>query len=210
MKFYISSFKIGNDPNKLLDLFDGEKVIAYISNALDFAKPESKQKHVDWDIRELTLADFEVMPIDVTDYFDKQTSLQELLQHVQGVYVSGGNTYDLRRAMHLSGFDTILTESLLPTDFVYAGYSAAGCVLSQTLKGYDIVDDPNLRTFGDYETMWEGLGIIDWQFAPHFDSDHHESDDVNKEIAYYEEHNMPYKKLRDGEVLIFEKNNLSL
>jgi dipeptidase E len=210
MKFYISSFKIGDVPNRLVDLFNDEKTIAYISNALDFAKPESKQKHVDWDINDLTLAGFEVMPIDLKDYFGKQEEFQTVFEHVQGVYVSGGNTYDLRRAMQLSGFDDILIDTLLPTNFVYAGYSAAGCVLSKTLKGYDIVDDPNLHTFGDYETMWEGLGIIDWQFAPHFDSDHHESEEVNKEIEYCEQHGMPYKKLRDGEVIIFEKTELSL
>jgi dipeptidase E len=106
--------------------------------------------------------------------------------------------------MKLSGFDTLMMHNELPTDFVYAGYSAAGCVLSHTLRGYDQVDNPNLQTYGDYETLWEGLGIIDWQFAPHFDSDHHESEAVNKEIAYYEANSMPYKALRDGEVLIFE------
>ena len=105
--------------------------------------------------------------------------------------------------MHLSGFDQIL-KNLLNTNKVYAGYSAAVCVLSPTLKGYHIVDDPNLKTYGNYETMWNGIGLIDWQFAPHFESDHSESSDINKEITYYEEHKMKYKALKDGQVIIDE------
>ena len=103
--------------------------------------------------------------------------------------------------MKLSGFDEIL-KSFKSTNKIYAGYSAAGCVLSPTLKGYDIVDEPHLKTYGQHETIWVGLNLIDWMFAPHFQSDHPDSEDINKEIAYYQEHGLKYKTLRDGEVII--------
>ena len=208
MKFYFSSFKIGDDPTKLKAMLPDETKAVYISNGLDFANPESLKKHQDWDLRELKEIGVTAEPLDLRAYFEKQDELKALLQDVNLIYVSGGNVYDLRMAMHLSGFDTILLE-LLPSEKVYAGYSAAVCVLSPTLRGYHLVDNPDQKTYGEYETMWNGIGIIDWQFAPHFDSDHSESEDINKEIAYCEEHGLDYKKLRDGEEIIWETTVLS-
>lgn len=205
MKFYLSSFKIGNDTNLLKNLLPENAKSVYISNGFDFAKPENQKKHRDWDIRELKEIGLLPESLDLRDYFGKQAELRSKLQKINLVYVSGGNVYDLRLAMRLSGFDKILKD-LINTDKIYAGYSAAVCVLSPTLKGYHIVDDPNLKTYGDNETIWEGLGLINWQFAPHFNSDHSESEDINKEIAYYEKHDMKYKALKDGEVIILNKN----
>lgn len=208
MKFYLSSFKIGNNPNKLKELLPENPQAIYISNGLDFAKPEHQKKHEEWDLRELNEIGISAEKLDLRDYFGKQSELRSKLQEVDLIYVSGGNVYDLRIAMKLSGFDEILKE-FVDEENVYAGYSAAVCVLSPTLKGYHIVDDPNNKTYGDYETIWEGLELIDWQFAPHFDSDHSESEDVNKEIAYYKKHGMKYKPLKDGEVIILDEHDLS-
>ncbi|HBU27740.1 TPA: hypothetical protein DEB00_01320 [Candidatus Uhrbacteria bacterium] len=208
MKFYFSSFKIGNDPNQLKSLLPNNAKAVYISSGLDFANLESQKKHQDWDLRELKEIGISAEHLDLRKYFGKQDELRSKLQDTDLIYVSGGNVYDLRIAMRLSGLDDILKE-LVNTNKVYAGYSAAVCVLSPTLKGYHVVDDPNLKTYGDHETIWEGLGLIDWQFAPHFDSDHSESEDINKEIAYYKEHNMSYKPLKDGEVIIIDEDGLS-
>lgn len=204
MKFYLSSFKIGNDSSHLKSLLPNNPKAIYISNGLDFATPESQKKHQDWDLQELHDIGISAELLDLREYFGKQSEIRIKLQDVDLIYVSGGNVYDLRIAMSLSGFDEILKE-LAHTNKVYAGYSAAVCVLSPTLKGYHVVDDPNLKTYGVYETMWEGIGLIDWQFAPHFDSDHSESEDINKEIAYYKKQNMNYKALRDGEVIILDR-----
>ncbi|MEK9181876.1 MAG: hypothetical protein AAB786_02535 [Patescibacteria group bacterium] len=39
---------------------------------------------------------------------------------------------------------------------------------------------------------------------PHFDSDHPESEAINKEIEFCQQNNIPYKAIRDGEVIIIE------
>ena len=106
--------------------------------------------------------------------------------------------------MKLSGLDELLTEELITRDdFVYGGYSAAGCVLSPSLTCYQIVDDPLETPYEESkEVLWDGLGLIDFAFMPHFDSDHSESADINKEIEYCTQHKIPFKALRDGEVLI--------
>jgi len=205
MKFYLSSFKIGNDPNQLKNLLPNNPKAVYISNGLDFANPENQKKHQDWDLRELNEIGIVAERLDLRDYFGRQAELRDKLKDIDLIYLSGGNVYDLRIAMKLSGFDETLKE-LVSCDKVYAGYSAAVCVLSPTLKGYHLVDDPDLKTYGDHETIWEGLDLIDWQFAPHFDSDHLESENIKKEIAYCEEHGMAYKALRDGEVIVLNEN----
>ncbi len=207
MKLYLSSYKIGNQPEKLLALFPDNKKVGYIPNALDFTKadPERRKKHIESDIQSLIDLGFLVELLDLKYYFDKENELKEKLQDLGGIFISGGNTFILRQAMRLSGLDTILQEYKKREDFVYAGYSAAGCVLSPSLKGYAIVDDAtDLPYANQKETIWEGLDLIDYAFLPHFDSNHPESEDIAKEVQYCTDNNIPYKTLRDGEALIIE------
>lgn len=204
MKWYLSSFKIGNEPEKLKNLLSVNKKAVYISNGFDFARPESQKKHRDWDVKDLEGIGLSVESLDLRDYFGKLDQLRQKIKEFGLIWVSGGNVFDLRYAMKLSGFDLILAE-LKDEDIVYGGYSAAVCVLSPTLHGYHIVDKSDLKTYGaDQTTIWDGLGLINFMFAPHFQSEHSESEDINKEISYYKEHGMTYRTLRDGEVIILE------
>jgi dipeptidase E len=45
---------------------------------------------------------------------------------------------------------------------------------------------------------------LPFAIAVHFDSDHSESAGVTGEIAFYEKNAIPYRTLRDGEVLIVD------
>ena len=91
-------------------------------------------------------------------------------------------------------------------DFVYGGYSAGCCVLSTTLKGLQTVDEPYGYPYeGLKETIWEGLGVIDYMFLPHYDSDHPESEKIAEEVVYCQENELHYKTVRDGEVVLVEK-----
>ncbi len=209
MKFYLSSYKIGSEDSqaKFKNLLGDNKKAAYISNGLDLAPSEAKKKHEERDIRELNGVGLQVEQVDLRNYFGKKDDIRVKLTGFGVFYLSGGNVYDLRIAMNLSGLDEILLE-LVDSDIIYSGYSAVVCVLSPTLKGYHIIDDPNKKTYGNYDTIWKGLGFISWQFAPHFNSDHEESEDINKEVAYYTENDMPYKTLADGDVIILQREEL--
>lgn len=203
MKFYLSSLGIGDHPEKLKALLPENKKAVYISNALDrYSSSENVQKRRAMDANELENIGVAVEPLDLREYFGKKEELAQKLSHVGLIWVSGGNVFDLRIAMKLSGFDEIL-KSFKETDVVYGGYSAAVCVLSPTLKGYHIVDSTDGNPYSS-ELIWDGLQLIDWQFAPHFESDNSESADINKEISYHTEHNLPYKALKDGEVIVIE------
>ena len=207
MKYYLSSYKIGNGAQKLKRLLGGNNRVGYIPNALDFSKadPERREKHIKSDIDDLKRIGLKVDVLDLKDYFGKRKKLREKITQFGGVWISGGNVFVLRQAMKLSGLDALLKELSKREDFLYGGYSAAGCVLSPDLHAYEIVDDPTDMPYpGTKRVIWKGIGLIDYAFLPHYDSDHPESEDISREVQYCKEHNIAYKTLRDGEVIIIE------
>ena len=205
MNLYLSSYQLGNHPEELSNLFFHNKKVAVICNARDFDKnqqdyEEKKQEQ----LTNMSSIGLEPEILDLRNYFGKSDELRTLLKSFAGIWVRGGNTFVLRAAYMLSGLDKIISEySKSSDDFVYSGFSAGCCVLQKSLKGIDFVDDPSLvKTTYDMEPIWEGLGIIDYVFVPHFESDHSESETANLEVEYYKKNNVPYRTLRDGEVII--------
>lgn len=207
MKFYLSSYKIGDHPEELKRLLPHTNPrMAYIFNALDSTKNDSEwlAGHIQSDMDGLNVLGIHVEALDLKTYFGEKNHLKSKLREFDGVWISGGSAFVLRQAMRLSGFDEILKE-LSSSAFLYAGYSAAGCVLSPSLKGYQTVDDSTDMPYeGCTETIWEGLGLLDYTFLPHWNSDHPESADIDKEIEYCKSNAMPFKTLRDGEVIVIE------
>jgi dipeptidase E len=71
MKFYLSSYKIGNQADKLKEMAStGNKKVAYISNALDFSTDhERRMKSEQADIDDLINLEFTVDKFDLHNYF---------------------------------------------------------------------------------------------------------------------------------------------
>lgn len=62
------------------------------------------------------------------------------------------------------------------TENLYGGYSASICILSNTLEPIDLVDHPNSFPYkGVDNAIYEGLGIFNYSFMPHYDSGHFNS-----------------------------------
>ena len=210
MRLYLSSFKIGNHPEKLVELTGSSKNAVVILNALDY-KPESRTKFLGSETEMLKGLGFEVEELDLRKYFGKEKELEELLKQKDLAWINGGNTFLLRRAMRQSGFDNVIKNLLAEDKIVYAGFSAACTVLHKDLHGIEFSDDPNIVVDGyNKEIVWDGLGLIDFNIAVHYDSDHPESEAANEEIEYYKKNNIPYKTLRDGEVIIISGNSLEI
>ncbi len=204
MRLYLSSFKMGNHPDKLKALAGDNKQAVLILNALDH-KEKAREEFLASQTQSLTELGFSVEELDLRKYFGKEKELAELLSAKGLVWVNGGNTFILRRAMKQSGFDVVISKLLVQDSVVYAGFSAGVCVISPTLKGLEITDDPNVVPDGyTPETPWDGLNFIPYSVAVHYQSDHSESSLTDKEIQFYEDNNMSYKKLRDGEVLVID------
>jgi dipeptidase E len=207
MKFYLSSYQFGDNPAALKELVPGERVpLGLIPNALDFtsADPIRRKTRIDSEITALSDMGFAAELLDLRVWFGKRNELVRKIESLKALWVLGGNTFVLRQAMKLSGFDEILIGSR-KRDLLYAGYSAGCCVLSPDLKAYSIVDNPADFPYREIQqTIWQGLGMLDFAFMPHFNSNHPESADIDKEIAACIEKGIPFKAFRDGEVLILQ------
>ncbi len=206
MRLFLSSYKLGNKPDELVKLVgDKNKSAAVIINAGDLATPQERKEGTQRQIDSLAELGFFPEEVDLRNYFNKPEELEKVLSKFGMVWVRGGNTFLLRRAFKYSGFDQIIKKLLAEDKIVYAGYSAGVCILAPSLRGLEIVDHPELITDKyEKEIIWEGLGILPYSVAPHYRSDHPESADVDKEVTYMEEHNIPYKTLRDGEVIVID------
>ncbi|WP_276134873.1 Type 1 glutamine amidotransferase-like domain-containing protein [Polluticoccus soli] len=206
MKLYLSSYRMGDKVDKLKELIGDENKAAFIPNACDGMDPEEVKHLIDRDLEDLRQAGLEPTVLDLKDYFGKCDALKHELHKYFVIWVRGGNTFVLRQAMKLSGMDTILESMWVArVNKVYGGYSAGVCVLSHSLKGIRLADDPNVKPYGEeHETIWEGLEILPYYIVPHYRSDHFESPLAEKVVQYYIDHKMLFKALHDGEVVIIK------
>ena len=131
--------------------------MGYIPNAMDgYSAPEGQDIHAR-NLSELQTLGCDVEILDLREYFGQSEALAEKIATLRGVWVRGGNTFVLRQAMKLSGFDRII-QTLERDDFVYGGYSAGVCVLAPWLDGLQLVDNPEMFPYPECDqTIWEGL-----------------------------------------------------
>ena len=67
------------------------------------------------------------------------------------------------------------------------------------------MDDVSQKPYGnDIETVWEGLGLIDFSVIPHYQSNHPETDSADLVIQYFVDNGITFRTMRDGEVIIIE------
>lgn len=209
MKLYLSSYKFGDNPKALADLVGKNKRIAIIPNALDvYTDADRRAQGLQREKEGLLQIGLTPEELDLRRFFGKPEDLKRTLSDYGAVWVLGGNTFTLRRAYKESGMDRWLRENRGNRDFVYAGYSAGVCVLSPSLKGLETVDFPNKVPEGyKPEVIWDGIGLIDFAFAPHFKSNHPESEMVDDEVEYYRNRGIEYRTLHDGEVIIMDSED---
>ncbi|GAA3595258.1 Type 1 glutamine amidotransferase-like domain-containing protein [Flavivirga amylovorans] len=208
MKYYLSSYKFGNQIEELKQLIPKNNKIGHINNSRDWvgSDPEKANKDQQEEITLLNETGFKAEPLDLKGYFHKTDELNEKLTSLGGIWVSGGNTFVLRMAMKLSGFDKIFEALKNRDDFLYGGYSAGICILSESLKSIEFVDDPNNFPYKGINTpIYGGLGVFNYSFMPHYDSDHFESEAIGKEIQRCIDNKWLFKALRDGDVIIVKK-----
>lgn len=205
MKLYLSSFRLGDLPEQFAGLFGENKRVAIIPNAKDNYGDLHREQRILEEVEALTAIGLQPEIIDLRNFFQQKERLPEALNAFGGAWVVGGNTFVLRVAMKESGFDEWVKTKITDKNFVYGGYSAGICVLSPTLKGLNIKDNPEeVPEVYKKDIIWEGIGILDYSIAPHYRSDHPESGSVEKEVEYWTANHMPYKTLHDGEVVIAE------
>ncbi len=142
-------------------------------NAVDFGDKERKSQNTQNQIQQLVGLGFEASELDLRNYFGKEEVLEKYLREIGLVWIHGGNAFILQRAFAQSGFRKIIKEMVVRDQIVYAGFSAAVCVITPTLHGAELVDDPTIVPEGyDEKFSWDGLRLINYNVAVHYQSDH--------------------------------------
>ncbi|MEV0404721.1 Type 1 glutamine amidotransferase-like domain-containing protein [Actinoallomurus sp. NPDC050550] len=209
MRMYLSSFRLGDHPERLRALLgdSGPTDIAVIANAMDAQPDNERRAGVRREIGALAALGLQPVELDLREFFDqREDDVAAALARYPSVWVRGGNVFMLRHALARSGADTALTDLLRRDAVVYAGYSAGACVLAPSLRGLEHCDDPQVvpGTYGEPVT-WAGLGVLDHAIVPHVDSpDHPESEALNAVAASYRADGVPHQALRDGQVLVID------
>ena len=209
MRLYLSSFRMGDHPEHLLDLAmrsSGRSSCraVVIANAMDDAPPDVRHAGVEQELAALAGLGLDAAELDLRDYFGPRQLLRRDLAGTGVAWLRGGNAFMLRYALARSGADAVLAGLLAADALVYAGYSAGSCVLSPSLRGLELVDDPAAvtRAYGA-PPVWDGLALLTEAFVPHYRSPGHpETAAIERVVARYRADGTPYRALHDGQALL--------
>lgn len=203
MRLYLSSYRLGDRASELRGMASGSAAVV-IPNALDFSDDLRRRKaSIAREIAELASLGFAARELDLRRFFGNAGGLAEELDEVAVIWVVGGNAFLLRRALRLSGLDAYLGGRRHEHTLLYGGYSAGAIVATPTLRGIELVDSPSIVPEG-YEpaVVWDGLGLVPYSIAPHYESNHPDSRGINAVVDYFTTNGMPFRAIRDGEVII--------
>lgn len=212
MKLYLSSHQCGNAIGELFSLLGTKNPrTIVITNAADFHDDDTlRSKSTRNELDRLKEHGIIAKELDLRNYFVDNKNLHKVLESADLVWVRGGNTFLLRRALALSGADQIIANLIRQDKITYGGHSAGVAVLGPTLDGIEIVDDQNCIP-APYSTcpvdetiLMSGLDVIKYQVAPHYKSNFLDSAKVDSLISYYKRVKRSYIALKDGQVLIVD------
>lgn len=207
MKIFLSSYRAGDYSAELLELIGGIKKIAVVTNAKDYKSAAERATSVSDNFSYWRSLGLEPTEIDLRPYFHK-TGANKLLETFNFIWLAGGNTFLLRRALKYSGIDNFLIKNVREGKTVYGGESAGAIMAGPSLHGSEDdstnEDDPHFIPKGyDKEVLWDGLGFLDYVLVPHFESPDI-GDSIDGYVKYLENKNIPFKTIREEQALIID------
>ena len=205
MRLYLSSERLGERAGALLDMLSGPR-IAVIANGYDGASAMARhiyRTEVYDPIKEFKALGLDPHEVDLRAHFGDAPSLRQRLTGYDLVWVMGGNSFVLRRAMKQSGFDWIIRDMLGDDTIAYGGYAAGAVVAGPTLRGLELMDDPfELPEGYDEPPIWTGLGLTPFAIVPHYQSRHPEAAAAEKVVSYMRARRTRFRAICDGEVIV--------
>lgn len=204
MKLYLSSQGFGNHLERLQEMVGKDTRVLFVDNAKDELPEAERAAHVEEKRKEFTQAGFDFYELDLRNYFRSPDKLKPLVDAAPFIWVSGGNTFVLRRAFAYSGFDSLLINTLRAGQLTYGGSSAGSIVMTKTLHGTENGDNPYTVPEGyNEEIVWDGLSLVYPQLVPHYQSDWF-GKEADAMIDYFKQHGLKYETLKDGEVYMVD------
>jgi dipeptidase E len=206
VRLYLSSYRMGDNFRRLVDALPAGAPVVVISNAVDFIPRDDRvayARNVFDPLEQFSSFGLAPRDLDLREYFGRAGELEAALAGVGLVWANGGNAFLLRRAMLQSGLDRVLQRRVPFGDLIYGGWSAGAVVAGPTLRGIELMDDPDLVVDGYLsEPVWDGLGLVDFSIVPHFRSPHAEAEAAARVAGWLAAEGLPFRTLRDGEAII--------
>ncbi len=167
MRLFLSSQAISNSQlpafMELLDKSEPQDIrIALIENAA-FGEPGEKPWLYE-NRAAIQAHGFDVELVDLEDYKNMASRLEEKLLEKDAVWLGGGNTYYLRWVLRETGADEILKELVRGNRLVFGGGSAGAVVAGPTTEFFETADDPKSAP----ELILSGLSLTDTVVVPHY------------------------------------------
>ena len=201
MTLFLSSTGLGARPALLRELARGPRV----GVVLDADNAEGADVRVEaWEQEsaDLAAAGFDPVDIDLRVFRGDPGQLAARLADLDVLWVAGGNTFDLMRAMQACGLRGALAPLVHAGTLVYAGYSAGACVAGPDLRGVHLMDPPGDQ--GAADVVDETLRLVDIRIVPHWRSGHRLSPAAEAMSSELEGAGLAHRCLEDGQVLLVD------
>ena len=204
MKLYLSSFRLGSNRDALRHLVGRSGRAALVFNACD-VYGESRLRNLERETEDIASLGFECEELDLRSYFQDFEGLRNRLDAYDLIWVVGGNSFVLARAMTQSRFGQAAFMSLDDGRLVYAGYSAGVCVVAPDLEGIGLMDEPDALPDGyPKHVQATTLGWVPWRIVPHWRSQHPEAPLAEFAVEHLLSSGLPFRTLRDGQAIVVE------
>ncbi len=206
MRLYLSSTGLGSHPAALRDLAPGPRV-GVVIDADDEERFWIRRQARRQEFQALAAAGCRPTEIDLRGFRDGRGDLAAQLAAVDVLWLAGGNTFVLARAMRRARFAAAALPLIRSGSLLYAGYSAGACVAGPDLSGVELMDDPDGRSAGE---PLETLGLVGFRIVPHWRSDSRLSASAEQLADHLRAAGLEHRCLSDGQVLLVEDGVPSL
>jgi dipeptidase E len=163
MRLFLSSQNLGNYPDEFFKLVGPNKKLALVENAKDDWSQADRKNKLNEHLEQFKAVGFDVFELDLREYFGKPNELEETLSKCGGIFLSGGNTFILTRALRYSGADKVLYDWVRQNKIAFGGSSAGSIIATPSLHGSELGDFPDVTPEGyKQETIWDGLDFVSY------------------------------------------------
>jgi dipeptidase E len=204
VKLYLSSFRLGRDRQALRDLVGRAGRAALVFNACDVYE-DSRLRNLERETEDIASLGFECEELDLRSYCEDFEGLCNRLDTYDLIWVTGGNSFVLAKAMTQARFGQAVRKLLDDGRLVYAGYSAGICVAAPDLEGIRLMDEPDALPDGyPKDVQATTLGWVPWRIVPHWRSQHPEAPLAELAVEHLLHNGLPFRTLRDGQAIVIE------
>lgn len=208
MRLFLSSYRAGKYEKRFREIIGDVRKVLIITNAKDdksgLERQESVQEVFDF-FKKLNIQPYE---LDLRPFFQKKEGLEDKLEQYKFIWIAGGNTFVLRRALNYSGGDKLLIDLIKADKVIYGGESAGAIIATPSLTGVEFGDDPNDVPKGyEKKIIKGGLELVPFHIVPHYRSAWFGAYDMAKALK---KNNLSYKTLTDDQAIIVDGDKVEI